>query len=333
MDKPVKKYLVIQTASIGDVILATPVLEHIHFYDPEGEIDILIKNGLEGLFHGHPFIHKVLLWDKVKHKYINLLLLLKKIRLTRYDYVFNLQRFASTGFLTAFSGAAVKSGFNKNPFSCLFTYRIRHEIIALNSHETKRNLKITEAVFGPCDVSVKLYPTDDDFRSVVSYTTGPFICIAPASLWFTKQFPLEKWAEFIKKISGSIKVILVGSAQDTDLCNSLIKQVPGSLTLNLAGKLSLLQTAALFRKSLMNYVNDSAPLHLASAMDAPVTAVFCSTVPAFGFGPLSHDSEIVETRLKLSCRPCGIHGFSSCPEKHFHCANSIDVVELINRIR
>ena len=67
----------------------------------------------------------------------------------------------------------------------------------------------------------------------------------------------------------------------------------------------------------MNYVNDSAPLHIASAMDAPVTAVFCSTVPAFGFGPLRANGRIVETTENLDCRPCGLHGLQGVSEGAF----------------
>jgi heptosyltransferase-2 len=78
----------------------------------------------------------------------------------------------------------------------------------------------------------------------------------------------------------------------------------------------------------MNFTNDSAPLHLASAMNAPVTVIYCSTVPRFGFGPLSDVSKIVETG-ELYCRPCGIHGYRSCPEKHFRCATQINVDQLI----
>ena len=59
--------------------------------------------------------------------------------------------------------------------------------------------------------------------------------------------------------------------------------------------------------------------HLASSVNAPVTAFFCSTIPDFGFGPLSEDSELRETKEKLSCRPCGLHGFKVCPEGHFKC--------------
>lgn len=58
----------------------------------------------------------------------------------------------------------------------------------------------------------------------------------------------------------------------------------------------------------MNYVNDSAPMHLASAMNAPTAAIFCSTIPEFGFGPLSDDSRVIQIQKPLACRPCGLHG-------------------------
>ncbi len=76
----------------------------------------------------------------------------------------------------------------------------------------------------------------------------------------------------------------------------------------LAGKLNFLSSAALMKNAVMNYTNDSAPLHFASAMDAPVTAIFCSTVPSFGFYPLSAKSFIVETKEELACKPCSLHG-------------------------
>ena len=79
----------------------------------------------------------------------------------------------------------------------------------------------------------------------------------------------------------------------------------------------------------MNYVNDSAPLHLAGAMNASVTVIYCSTVPDFGFGPLSDNSRIVETKIKLNCRPCGLHGYRECPLTHFKCAHSIKIEEVV----
>jgi heptosyltransferase-2 len=95
----------------------------------------------------------------------------------------------------------------------------------------------------------------------------------------------------------------------------------------LAGKLTLLQSAALMRDSKMNYVNDSGPLHFASALNAPVTAFFCSTTPEFGFGPLSDLSEIIEVK-NLACKPCGLHGHKECPQGHFNCGNLINLTNI-----
>jgi heptosyltransferase-2 len=102
--------------------------------------------------------------------------------------------------------------------------------------------------------------------------------------------------------------------------------------MNLAGKLSLLESAALMKDARRNITNDSAPMHLASGVNAKTTAIFCSTVPDFGFGPLSDDSVIIETTKKLECRPCGLHGLKACPEKHFDCAYSITNSQLQYRL-
>jgi heptosyltransferase II len=86
------------------------------------------------------------------------------------------------------------------------------------------------------------------------------------------------------------------------------------------------------KNAVMNFVNDSAPMHMASAVDAPVTAVYCSTLPSFGFGPKSTKSFIVEIEEELPCRPCGLHGRRSCPKKHFKCALNINIQQLIKTL-
>ena len=73
-------------------------------------------------------------------------------------------------------------------------------------------------------------------------------------------------------------------------------------------------------------------MHFASAMNAPVTAVYCSTIPEFGFGPLSDIRHIVEIDKPLYCRPCGLHGYAECPEGHFKCALEIKQEQLIKTL-
>ncbi len=329
-----ENFLVIQTASIGDVVLATPILEKLHQFYPDAQIDLLVRKGYEGLFKNHPFLHHIYKWDKSKRKYFNLWELTRVIRRNKYDYVINLQRFFSTGLLTAFSGSKHRIGFDKNPLSFLFDQKIPHQIgsQAPDMHEIDRNLRLVEAITDKSSVKPRLYPTQDHFAKVSRYKTSTYICIAPASLWFTKQYPEEKWIEFVHSVPKKFKIYLLGSASDQQLCDRIISQSGSAHAENLSGKLNLLESAALMQDAHMNFVNDSAPMHLASALNAPVTVLFCSTVTSFGFGPLSDNARVIETTEKLSCRPCGIHGFRQCPEGHFRCATTIENQKLIERL-
>lgn len=317
-----KKFLIIQTASIGDVILATPLIEKIHHSFPDAGIDFLVKKGMEGLFTEHPVIHELLVWDKSKRKYRNFRDLVLKVRNNRYDIVINIQRFTATGILTVLSGAKTTIGFKKNPLSLFFTKRIEH-IIRNDIHEVQRNLELFDDTTASGRVRPKLYPTEADTTKMAPYKTGQYYTISPASLWFTKQFPAEKWIEFIIRIDPLFRIYFLGSAQDKSFCDRIIQSSGHPWSMNLAGKLSFLESASLMKDAKMNFTNDSAPMHLASAVNAPVTVIFCSTVPAFGFGPLSDDSFVVEINEPLYCRPCGLHGFPACPEKHFKCALTI----------
>jgi len=328
-----KKILVIQTASIGDVILATPILEELHRVYPEAAIDILVKRGNEKLFDGHPFLNATIEWDKSRDKYGNLFAALWKIRSSRYDLVVNVQRFFSTGMLTALSRGRKTVGFSKNPLSAFFTVKVPHTIESGNMHEVDRNLSLLKGIgIDTAPAAVKLYPRDKDHTRTASFQEKPYITISPASLWFTKQYPVEKWVEFIRALPGQLVVYFLGSNEDVAFIHEIMDRSGHPGLVSLAGKISLLESASLMMKARMNYVNDSAPMHLCSAVNAKVTAIFCSTVPAYGFGPLSTDAVVVESTEDLHCRPCGLHGLRTCPEGHYRCAFSINKERLIQRI-
>lgn len=323
-----KQILVIQTAFIGDAILATAVLEKLHAHFPAAEIDFLVRKGNESLFVGHPFLRKVLVRDKQLGKFKSLRLTLATIRATRYDLVVNLHRFASSGILAGFSGARHVCGFDKNPFAWRYHHKVPHVIGTApgSPHEVERNQSVIAHLTDGNAAPPRLYPSKADFDAI--QTPTPYICVAPTSVWFTKQWPAEKWAKLIAQLPQDHDVVLLGAPSDYDACVAIGQAARHPNLSVLAGKLTLLQSAALMAGAAMNYVNDSAPMHLASAMNAPVTAIFCSTVPAFGFGPRSTVSHVVETNEKLDCRPCGLHGFRACPKGHFRCAD-VDINEVV----
>jgi len=326
-----ERILVIQTASLGDAILSTALIESLHKSLPATRIDILVKKGHETLFTGHPFLNQTLAWDKSSGKIRNFSRLLRQTRSGNYHLIVNIQRFFLTGLLTALGGSRETRGFVKNPLSFFFTHRYRHDI-GNNTHETGRNHQLVSDLTGPECSAPRLYPTPGDEQAIAGLVRGAFYTISPGSLWYTKQLPAEKWIGLVRQVSRNDRVYLLGSFSEGELCSRIAAASGHPGTVSLAGRLTLLQSAALMSRARMNFTNDSAPMHLASAVNAPVTAVFCSTIPAFGFGPLSERSHIVEVPDSLACRPCGLHGYTSCPENHFRCGTGITVDQLAQQL-
>jgi len=400
-----KQFLVIQTAFLGDAVLASALLEKLHAFFPDAAIDLVVRKGNDGLYAGHPFLRKLYVWDKRNGKNRDLFRLVKEFREQRYDHVINAQRFFSTGLMTVLSGGKETIGYDKNPLSFLFSRKVKHAIPdwkalqgsyssgspsgdpegalqASFKHEVDRLNDLIEHLTDGERPMPRLYPTAEarekvritlDSRLIATASSGPleedpagsaphpqgppsapsgspkgdpvgsahpqgplretlredggYVTIAPASVWFTKQWPPEKWIELIKLVPADRRVLLIGGPGDAALCERIAQKAGRGEVL--AGKLSLLETAALMEDAAMNYVNDSGPLHITSAMNAPVTAVFCSTVPAFGFGPLRPNGRVVQYKGPLYCRPCGLHGHKTCPEGHFKCAVDIGVREVL----
>ncbi len=334
------KILIIQTAFIGDVVLATSMLKFIKENIAHSKIDFLLRKGNESLLKSHPAINKTIIWDKKKGKYKNLIKLALQARQEEYDVVLNIQRFTSSGIFMALCGAKVKIGFKQNPLSFLFHHRINHLIPHIDGdsfyHEVQRNLLLLSPIITDLKMpkAKELKPSLAILKSntdkIKDLDQGNYIVLAPSSVWFTKQWAKEKWIELAKVISKDYKLYFIGGPDDKEFIESIIQD--SNNCINLCGKLNLVDSAALMKNAKRVFVNDSAPLHLASSVNAKTTAIFCSTVPDFGYYPLSDDSKVIQLEKRLDCMPCGLHGKKSCPLKHFKCALDIDIQKVIETI-
>jgi heptosyltransferase-2 len=345
------RILVIQTAFIGDVVLATALLQNLHAAYPAATIDILVRGGAQELFTEHPYINQVHVWDKKKNKYQHLFQIIQTIRRIKYDVVINVQRYLATGIITVLSGAKKTIGFDKNPLSFLFSETVKHQFgaaadaaggaaaaagraAAQNSnsaslHETSRNHALLASLTTAPVAKPALYPSAANFAAVQKFQGAPYICMSPGSVWETKKMPAKNWIDLINAVPTNFTIYLMGAPNETALCAEILSGSSRGGVFNIAGQLNLLEAAALIKGARLNYVNDSAPMHLASATNAPVAAIYCSTIPAFGYGPLSDTQFVVETLELLPCKPCGLHGKTACPLGHFNCGNSITTAQLL----
>lgn len=319
-----QRFLIIQTAFLGDVILMTPVISELNRIYPDSKIDVVVRKGNESLLAQNSKINKVFIWDKKSKKYSSLYSTIKNIRQYKYDEVITLQRYTNAGLMTYFTKAKNKVGFDRNSLSWIYHIKVPHSLLE-GSHEVERNLRTISHHGAEKRIRPELFPSVEDYQKVKPYQQERYFCAAPASVWETKKLPIKKWVELIQQLISMGNVYLLGGPEDKILCDEIIAQTSSLKVQNLCGKLSLLQSAALMKEATMNFVNDSGPLHIASAMNAPTRAFFCSTIPKFGFGPLADDSKVIEVKEKLECRPCTYHGRKKCPLQHYKCGNMLDV--------
>ena len=206
-------------------------------------------------------------------------------------------------------------------------------------HEIERNFLLLEIVFENKLLNIKperpdLFPSKDDFSIVKKLIydkikkNEKFVSIAPGSVWQTKRWPSPHYKKLIEILRDhGIKAILIGGKEDNEIC----KKLTLSNTINLAGKVTLLQSAAAISISNAIVTNDSAPLHIASAMNTPTVAIFGSTTPYLGFGPLADKSIIIENN-DIKCRPCGRHGKTKCKQEHYKCMKEITPDRVFNEL-
>ncbi len=336
-----KKILIIQTAFIGDTILASHFARAVKDQYPDSHIHFFLRKGNESVIQGLSSIDKVWIWDKAGGKTRNLIKLIWALRGIRFDLVFNLHRHFNSGLVAALMKSPFKAGFKQNPLSFFYTQKVNHLIPHHSNehiwHEVQRNLqllKLSQPNLMIVDNSKNYRPElplqEKNFAKVAPFSMGTYFVVAPASVWFTKAWSESKYRELTIELAKLGKVYFIGAPTDKELCDRIRLDIAN--TVNLCGELNLLDSAALMKTAKRVFVNDSAPLHLASCVNAKTTAVFCSTVQDFGYTPLAEDSVVVDVGRSLECRPCGLHGHTQCPKGHFKCSLDIEVQTVLKTI-
>lgn len=161
-------------------------------------------------------------------------------------------------------------------------------------------------------------------------TSSGYIVLAPGAAWATKRWPLEKYMKLAGKLAPYLPVVIIG---DTAVQEEVQKHY-GSQTgiFNLAGMLSVTESAACIYNAALTVCNDSMPLHLTWLQDKPVIAIFGPTSTTFGFAPLNNDSLVIQDTT-LACRPCSPHGTKECPIATHQCMKNITVERVMSAVK
>ncbi|MCB0323991.1 MAG: lipopolysaccharide heptosyltransferase II [Bdellovibrionales bacterium] len=312
-----ERILLVQTGFLGDVVLSLPVVDALAELYPRSELFFLTTPGAAGLLRSHPKISQVLTYDKrgADAGLGGLRRMALKLQQLSISQAFSLHKSHRTALLLAFARIPRRYGFAEAAAPWLY-HQTAHRTDL--SHEVLRNLALLR-VLGrePTATSRIVLPLDEATMHraaelLLQAGERRVVGIAPGSVWPTKRWTTDGFAAVAAGLSRrGYAVALIGGPEDAAI-GAEIERLANVPLLNLIGQAKLVESAAVIARLEALVTNDSAPLHLASATGVPIVALFCATVPEFGFGPWGVPSRVLEV-TGLTCRPCGRHGGRTCP--------------------
>ncbi len=338
-----EKILIIRFSSLGDIILASPLIRILRTAHPSAQIDFLVKAEYADAVRFNPHISSVITLKTSDRQ--ELRSLKKYIRQTGYDLIIDIHNSLRSRYLRWGAGAVHTSVVKKRVVKRFF-------FVSLGWNFYRKNVLVADRY---CE-TVRKYGVSDDgegleiffpeeTRSAIASVMERFkpekydiiVGVGPTARHSTKRWLPERFVELGVALAKHhhCRIFLFGSNEENDFCGDIAQMINAhtghGIAENFAGKLTLFETAAALDYCNVVVSNDSALMHIAAARKRSIVAIFGSTVKEFGFFPYRTRHIVVE-RNDVRCRPCSHIGLDHCPKKHFRCMKEIAVADVMNAL-
>ena len=312
-----ERILIIKPSSLGDIIHALPALDSLRKRFPDSWIAWVVKREFQDIVVDHPMLNEVLTLDPGVRGWWALA---KKLRKGEFDLAIDLQGLFRSASLTWWSGASERVGFAAAREGGRWFYSSQVRIPGddqipwrlLNVHAVDRNLAIVRHCGAPAErPHFEFPPLHQDRQSIAVLLKAEgvspenrLVVIAPGGRLAIKRWPVERFVQVAQSLiqDEGVKIIVVGALSDLE-CSRHLEALPEEKCINLIGKTGIGQLVALLDRADLLIANDSAPIHIAVALQTPVLAILGPT-NRNATGPYPFGREQVIAR-SLSCSPCG----------------------------
>jgi lipopolysaccharide heptosyltransferase II len=303
------RILFITLSNIGDVILTLPVLGVLLRSFPKSQISVLTGPRAKQVFEQDPRINELFIYDK-RGRLLEKLSLMNDLRKRKFDLAIDLRNSMIPFFAAIKQNATL---FSKTPKGITHKGKIHLQRIQ------SLGLKIKDAL-----LEVYIGPEEAKFADSLKQQAGSkYIVVAPGARSHIKRWKKDGFTEVCRRLANDFqaKIVLMGDEQDREVTRDIANSLSGKI-IDLAGKTSIKQAAAVLKSAGLLITNDSALLHLGCNVGVPVVAVFGPTDPK-KYGPTGRQDAVV--RKKMKCSPCQR---PQCKKGDMACMNDLSADEV-----
>ncbi len=342
MRKSASRILVFRSGTIGDTIVALPALYGLRKALPDATLCLLTASNDEHIWTDEVLKGTGIFQEFITYRFAHLrrpataIALLRKLRKQRADLLIYLasdrncllriwrdrlffllagvRRFRYTSSQKVRLWGAFRRANRIYPYE---VDRLRSHISSLVKEEVELDFRLPIGSDEELKADWVIGQLGQSSLKVVAMCAGAKVA--------AKQWPADHYARLGEKLirDAGVNIVLIGGRDERDLGESLTSQWPAGRWLNVAGELSLLESAALLKRCTLYVGNDTGAMHLAAAVGTRCLAVFGARAHEHSWHPYGRNHVVVRKRV-----PCANCYLSECPEFRLRCLNDISVEEV-----
>ena len=319
---------------LGDTLFSTPVFRCLKKHFTNSTVDCITHPRCKELLLYNPFIRKIIEFDErsIHKSFLKRIKFIKEIKDEQYDMVILLHRSFTRAFLCYLAGIKERIGYATTKRKLLLTHKITPPSYSI--HRQDYYLKILEEIGVKIEMrKSELFISDKErlyvqkLFEMLKIKDGKLVAVNVGSNWELKRWPY--FAELVNLlVEKEITVFITGAHKELSFFNRIKDKIRyKEKVLNLIGKTSLLQLAALYEKMDCVISSDSGPLHIAGAMNTNIIGIYGPTHPKIT-GPRTASNCFIFFE-DVGCKvPCYI---KRCP-RHLLCLKTIKPYQVFQKV-
>lgn len=351
-----KKILLINPFGIGDVLFTTPIIHTLKDTFPQIKIGYLCNRRTAPILENNPYIDSIFVYERdefetIKKKsffawFKQIIAFLNQIKNEHFDLGFDFSLNTQYGFFSWYAGIKERIGYDFKKRGRFLTKKIK-----LSGYSHKHIVEYYAGLLKFLGLELKyknleLYLKEEDkirIEEVLAKASignsDLLVGIIPGAgaSWgkdsHLKHWPPENFSKLADKIieNYQAKIIIMGDFFEQEMAKKVIKNMYYG-AIDLSGKTSIGEFAALLSKMKLIITNDGGPLHMSVALGIKSISIF-GPVNEMVYGPYPSSQNHIVIKKDIPCRPC--YKKFRMPEclRNRECINYISVEEVFNEVK